>query len=599
MSEMHKKMENRMLQNQLEAYLDNYGIKENALDVAFEHFANYCMFSLNAPEAYHNDNLFHQSVHTGKGGDWALDGIMILINDTPVTTLAEAKAAISLKRAFSAKFFFVQAKTSSKFESGEILKVGYGVRNFFKEGKMNANAEVRDYKVISDYIFKHSIDFVEQPTCAIYYVSTGTWMDDEYLKGVLKDQINTLNSLNYFSAIEYVPVDVNRLMTIYKELNNSITREVVIAKNVAFPEIKGAEKAYLGIISVGEYLKLITDETGALLQGVFYDNVRGYLGDNPVNQEIQKTIENKENYMQFPILNNGITIVAKKMNVSGEKFKLTDYQIVNGCQTSNVIYRCRNGVDMSMMIPVKIVHTESPELVNSVIRSTNRQTQVLDEAFESLKQFHKQLQEYYNTYKGDDRLYYERRTHEYDDQRGLKRHNIITLPIQLQSFMAMFESNPHSMHRYYGELLKNNKDKVFLPSHKLIAYYAAAKTLNRIEQAMNAGVISIKDWKVYKYHLLLLVRVIVCNLHGYTQLPRINSADMERLCKAILAVVDNKQQFTAILHLSVDVLESSLKDYSKMSRRRFGNGPERTREFTQEMMDNAAKIMKKHPDLFT
>lgn len=584
MSNLKNKLENRMLQNQLEDFLDDYGIGEHDLSVAFEHFCNYCMFSLNAPEVYHSDSLFHDAVHTGQSGDCAIDGIMILINDEPVTSLEEAKEAMKMKKGFTAKFYFVQAKTSSGFDSGEMLKLGYGVKNFFEDKDLNANQRVKDFKVIADLIFENSINFQENPTCSIYYVTTGKWVNDTNLTRIVDVQISELSSLNYFSAVEFLPIDLNRLMTIYKELNNSILREVVIAKNVPFPEIEGAEQAYLGLIPFGEYLKLITDEGGALLQGVFYDNVRGYLGENPVNSEIISTLQNKDTAVHFPILNNGITIVAKSLNVSGEKFKLMDYQIVNGCQTSNVLYRCRNSVDNNMMIPVKIVHTGSPELVNSVIRSTNRQTQVLDEAFESLKEFHKQLQEYYDTYKDNNRLYYERRTHEYDDHPGLQRKNIVTLTTQLKSYMSMFLGEPQSMMRYYGELLKNNKDRLFQPDHKLIAYYTAAKTLHCVDRAMAEGVVDIKKWKLYRYHILLIIQTIMSERKGVKAIPRPNSREMERLCKIILDVIDNERLITAVLHVAEDILQKTLSEYRGPVGG--GTGPNLTKEFTMAMLTN-------------
>lgn len=584
MSNLKEKLSNRMLQNQLEDFLDDYGIAERDLSVAFEHFSNYCMFSLNAPEVYHGDSLFYESVHTGKSGDNSIDGIMILINDEPVTTLDEAKAAISQKKNFTARFFFVQAKTSDNFNSAEMLQFGYGVKNFFEDSELNANQEVKDYKEIADYIIDNSANFSEKPTCSLYYVTTGKWVGDINLTKIVEVQKTQLEDMNYFTNVELQPIDLNRLMTIYKELNNSILREVVIAKNVPFPVIEGAQQAYLGLISFGEYLKLITDEGGALIQGVFYDNVRGYLGENPVNSEIIKTLENKKSQVHFPILNNGITIVAKSLNVFGEKFKLMDYQIVNGCQTSNVLYRCRGSVDPNMMIPVKIVHTESPELVNSVIRSTNRQTQVLDEAFESLKEFHKQLQEYYDTYKDSDRLYYERRTHEYDDQVGLKRQNIITLTNQLKSYMSMFLGEPHSMMRYYGELLKNNKERLFQPDHKLIAYYTAAKTLHGVDRAMANGVVDMKKWKLYRYHILLIIQTIMSERKGVKAIPRPNSREMERLCKIILDVIDNQKQFTAVLHIAEDILQKTLNEYRGPVGR--GTGPNLTKEFTTAMLAN-------------
>lgn len=584
MSNLKQKLSNRMLQNQLEDFLDDYGICERELSVAFEHFCNYCMFSLNAPEVYHSDSLFHDTVHTGQGGDCAIDGIMILINDEPVTTLDEAKEAIKVKKGFTAKFFFVQTKTSDNFNSAEMLSFGYGVKSFFEDKDLNANQQVKDYKEISDFIFENSIYFNENPICILYYVTTGKWVNDVNLTKIVDVQKSQLEQLNYFSVIDFLPIDLNRLMTIYKELNNSILREVVIAKNVSFPEIEGARQAYLGLIPFGEYLKLITDEGGALLQGVFYDNVRGYLGENPVNSEIISTLKSKTTAVHFPILNNGITIVAKSLNVSGEKFKLMDYQIVNGCQTSNVLYRCRNNVDVNMMIPVKIVHTESPELVNSVIRSTNRQTLVLDEAFESLKEFHKQLQEYYDTYKDCNRLYYERRTHEYDDQPGLKRKNIVTLTNQLKSYMSMFLAEPHSMMRYYGELLKKNKDRLFQPDHKLIAYYTAAKTLHCVDRAMADGIIDMKRWKLYRYHILLIVQTIMSEQKGVKSIPRQNSREMERLCKNILEVLEDERMFTAVLHVAEDILRKTLREYRGPVGH--GTGPNLTKEFTTAMLAN-------------
>lgn len=584
MSKLNDKLSNRMLQNQLDDYLDNYSIGERDLSVAFEHFCNYCMFSLNAPEAYHGDSLFHDHVHTGKGGDNAIDGILILVNDEPVTSLEEAIDAIKLKKNFTAKFYFVQAKTSDNFRSSEMLQFGYGVKQFFEESELNANQEVKNYKAIADYIFDKSAYYSEKPSCSLYYVTTGKWVGDASLTKNVEGQKKELEDMNYFINVEYQPIDLNRLMTIYKELNNSIVREVVIAKNVSFPAIEGAQQAYLGLIPFGEFLKLITDEGGTLLQGVFYDNVRGYLGENPVNSEIIKTLKNEQSQVHFPILNNGITIVAKSLNVFGEKFKLMDYQIVNGCQTSNVLYRCSGNVDSNMMIPVKIVHTESPELVNSVIRSTNRQTQVLDEAFESLKEFHKQLQEYYDTYKDANRLYYERRTHEYDEKPNLKRQNIITLTIQLKSYMSMFLGEPHSMMRYYGELLKNNKDRLFQPDHKLIAYYTAAKTLHCVDRAMAAGIMDMKKWKLYRYHILLIVQTIMSKCNGIKTTPRPNSHEMERLCKNILDTIDNGNHFNAILHIAEDILRKTLNEYQGPTGR--GTGPNLTREFTQAMLAN-------------
>ncbi len=53
------------------------------------------------------------------------------------------------------------------------------------------------------------------------------------------------------------------------------------------PQIGGVQAAYIGIVPCLEYLKLLTNEDGTLNRRLFYDNVRDFQGNNPVNHEIE------------------------------------------------------------------------------------------------------------------------------------------------------------------------------------------------------------------------------------------------------------------------------------------------------------------------
>ncbi|WP_194400074.1 AIPR family protein [Klebsiella variicola] len=66
-------------------------------------------------------------------------------------------------------------------------------------------------------------------------------------------------------------------------------------------------------MSVKEYITLITNDDNSLSKGLFYDNVRDYQGKNKVNQEIIKTLRDDNLQTLLPLLNNGITIIAKKL----------------------------------------------------------------------------------------------------------------------------------------------------------------------------------------------------------------------------------------------------------------------------------------------
>lgn len=583
-------MENRIIKSHLDNYLATFGIEEKNESVAFEHFCNYCVFSHINPDAYASDKFFYEDAHTGQGGDRAIDGIMIMVNDVAVTSIEQFDSLIGASRPFSVKFVFVQAKTSATFDTGEILKMGSGIKSFFMKERLNANPKILRYKEISDAIFKKSLRFSTKPECYCYYVTIGKWVEDSNLKESIDDVENQLSDLNYFSQIKLYPIDADRISTIYRELNNSISREIIVAKNVAFPaEIPGIQEAYIGLVRMGEYIKLVTDEDGVMQAGLFYENVRGFLGENPVNNEIRETLERPES-IQFPILNNGITIVTKSLRPSGEKFALTDFQIVNGCQTTNVLYQCRDKVSNDLMIPIKIISTDDSELINRIIRSTNRQTQVLDEAFESLKEFHKKLQQYYDTYTGPNKIYYERRSHEYDSDGGVKKSNIITLPIQLYSVLSMFYGEPHSVHRYYGELLKANASKVFQDGHQLSLYYASAWALHQIEAAMRRGEIR-SEWKTYRYHLLFLIQIYVRLNRKMNKVTWFNSKEMDRLAKSIIDIANNNKVFAPMLRYLTGILSEAI-DNAPLVWTSNGNALTRIKDFTSDIESRLIDKMK-------
>lgn len=215
-------MENRIIKSHLDNYLATFGIVEKDESIAFEHFCNYCVFSHINPDAYASDKFFYEDAHTGQGGDRAIDGIMIMVNDVAVTSIDQFDSLIGANRPFSVKFVFVQAKTSATFDTGEILKMGSGIKSFFTKDKLNANPQILRYKEISDVIFKKSLRFSTKPECYIYYVTIGKWVEDTNLRESIDDVEKQLNDLNYFSIVKVNPIDADRISTIYRELNNSI-----------------------------------------------------------------------------------------------------------------------------------------------------------------------------------------------------------------------------------------------------------------------------------------------------------------------------------------------------------------------------------------
>ena len=197
--------------------------------------------------------------------------------------------------------------------------------------------------------------------------------------------------MEYVGALE--------LQKYYQQTKRQPTAEIQFDHHVLIPEIEGIQEAYIGYLPLHEFKKLIVDQAGDLKKGVFYDNVRDFKGEsNPVNSDIAQTLQSAHPE-QLVILNNGITIVAKNITQSRNTFRLRDYQIVNGCQTSHVIYYNLDRIHIDKVgIPVKIIATEDESITNELIKATNNQTEVEREELLALSDFQKRLEEYYNTF---------------------------------------------------------------------------------------------------------------------------------------------------------------------------------------------------------
>ena len=88
----------------------------------------------------------------------------------------------------------------------------------------------------------------------------------------------------------------------------------------------------------------------------FYENVRGWEGYNKINDEMRSTLESDESN-SFVLMNNGVTILAKSLLTTGDGIIMGDFQIVNGCQTSNVLYDNRNKITDAVRVPFRIIFT--------------------------------------------------------------------------------------------------------------------------------------------------------------------------------------------------------------------------------------------------
>ncbi|MGC1784431.1 MAG: AIPR family protein, partial [Acidobacteriaceae bacterium] len=238
--------------------------------------------------------------------------------------------------------------------------------------------------------------------------------------------MDDLLATNLFRDVTFTLLGAEGVQKFYRQTKNAIAREFIFENRVVIPEVPGVTQAYLGFLPVPELMKIIADDNSEMIGGLFYSNPRDWQEYNEVNTEIKETL-GSDAKSRFVLMNNGITIIARDVRPTGNKFVIEDYQIVNGCQTSRVLFEQADKGDKTVMVPVRLIGTQDEKVINAIIRATNRQTEVKEDQFVALQEFPKSLELFFQTFQNPQKLYYERRSRQYD-RLAIEKTRIITQP---------------------------------------------------------------------------------------------------------------------------------------------------------------------------
>lgn len=584
-------MQDLVLDGFVKSFADTRGLSGSDEHELFEAFVAYSLF-----RKYHHADLADiESYTVGGGGDGGLDAVGIFVNGRPVHAEEDVAFFADAHGRLDVEFVFIQAKTRSSFRAADIGSFAFGVEQFFAavnraEPMVRFSESVQQLIELAQRIYiNHGIQMQSNPKCFLYFATAGKWRNDPDPAGRLDDGQRRIERLELFSEVRSQPVDADLLKSIYRELQRSIVKRIEISKTTVFPRISGVDEAYIGLIPGNTFIELVSTDDGDLNRELFYDNVRDFQGHNPINSEVQQTLATEQTRHKFPLLNNGITIVAQDLKRTGDAFTLSNFQIVNGCQTTHVLFQNKDDIDDETFVPVKLVVTRDRQVITDVIKATNRQTPVLPEALESLAPFHKELEDFYleqeSRREHPNRIYYERRSKQYSLD-NISPRDIVTLTGQIKSFVGMFLNEPHSHPRYYGELLRAYGERLFVQDHKPAPYYASGVALLSVERWIRSqadhGAMSQAERRTllqYKYHLLMLVRISIAGVEA----PRLNSSAISSYALKIADVVRSEERSGSEWARSAERLMMALREYPKGSDR---NPPHRLRAFTAKLVDD-------------
>ena len=78
------------------------------------------------------------------------------------------------------------------------------------------------------------------------------------------------------------------------------------------------------------------------------------------------------------------------------------------------------------MVPFRLIATQDESVTASIIKATNRQTEVKEEHLLALSDFGKKLEQFFQTFPNGKRLFYERRSRQFNSVSGIEKTRIVT-----------------------------------------------------------------------------------------------------------------------------------------------------------------------------
>jgi hypothetical protein len=496
----------RIVKAHLDSFIKSFGLEAEDESKQFEKFSTHCIVASRFSSSFDLDDVV-----TGIGED-GIDGLAVVIDEAVCTSVEEAESTFnSQRRNHDVDIIFVQAKRSENFDLGDFLKFKESILRFATQ---TSYAVEDDVMVNGRYIFDVVLQQVPKirngkPSLTARFVTTGLYQKPHALETALADFTLQLNELGLFAETDVKFVDRDELTNLWVGTYSGINASLDLFSVAALPSISGIDEAYLAVVKASDFVNnLLVTSDGNLRTQVFEENVRSFLGsENPVNKSITDTVKSGA-ASRFPVLNNGITIVSPDVKLQGNTLHLTNFQIVNGCQTSNVLYENREHLD-SIMVNVKVVETQNEDVFSELVRATNSQSKVEDIQFLSLRPIVKRVEQFFNTYEGSEgRLFFERRDRQYVGL-DIPATRVYSVHEAAKCVTAMFLERPDLAARYPKQMYEEFTDSLFADDTREITFYAACVTMYRFSLLVSNRVIP-QNMKRYKWHMLPIVKAIVC-----------------------------------------------------------------------------------------
>lgn len=519
----------RIVKAHLESFAESAGYAGEEESRQFELFCNHAVISSRFPSSYDLED-----VTTGVD-DSGIDGVAIVIDEDIVVSPEDAAKIFSTpRRNHDVDVIFIQAKRSEGFDLGDFLKFKEAILRFctqvpYAEGDETLSNARQIFDLVVDQVPKIRNG---KPSVTIRFVTTGRYNAPAAFEAAKAEFWQGLNELGLFADTDIRFIGRDELTELWVGTYSGIDASLETFSSAPLPpSIAGINEAYLAVVRAKDFVdNLLLSPDGNLRSQVFEENVRSFLGiDNPVNKSISDTLASADAATRFPVLNNGITIVSPDVRLQNNTLHLNNFQIVNGCQTSNVLFEHRDALN-NIMVNVKVVETDNEDVFSELVRATNSQTKVEDTQFLSLRPVIKRVEQYFNTFTDpESRLYFERRDRQYVGQ-DVPAIRTFSLHNATKCVTAMYCNRPELAYRYPKTMYEEFTPVIFADDVKEIVFYSSCLTMYRFSLLVSNNVIP-QNMKKFKWHMMPLVRAIICGLDNQP----LNSRAIEKSANQVIA----------------------------------------------------------------
>lgn len=395
-----------------------------------------------------------------------------------------------------------------------------------------------------------------RPRLSLWHVGAGRRTPDK------KEQRLAGESLtDRFSAVEVRAIAAPKLQRLHERAESPVAARLTLERRLELPWVPGVKRAWLATVPARHLVeRLLTGRDGTLRRGLFDENVRQFQEYNGVNLDIRRTLRDELARQRFAVLNNGITVVARRVDRTGDAFALSDFQIVNGCQTCHVLVDERANLDDGVAVTVRLIESDDEEVISRVVTATNQQTALGKEELSAREEFHRCVEEYFAAQPLGRRLYYERRPRQYAGRPDVEKPRVVTRAQLGRAYAALFiEGVGHQQAR---------DDHLFQHGRYPHPCYASAAAHYRLEQLFRAGALP-PAYAPARLHLLAGLRLTLVG----RRIPR-DRPGLTEACDRILAAVWDPPEAEKLLRSLLPVVHLAAGNQSLAE-------AVRTRHFTE------------------